>query len=205
MPLWPAALPQIPLVDGYAETPADAVQRTENEGGVAQTWLRYSAVAVDVEAPLLLTLAQTNILDEFHQVECARGAIRFDWRHPRKGTAASLRFRKPFGYSKSRGWWRTVLPLEILPAIAAYQEVRLVRERPDRVRPCVPANADLPEIAGGLLCLSSGVVRYEAAGNPEGVFVDMPMTAGLGESSKFHAYIRRVWATGTTGAYALLY
>ena len=74
LPVWPAALPQPPLRDGYSPTEEDAVIRTEMESGPGVERLRNLDrwSMTDVKYPL--TTAQVVIFKAFWLTSLIRGA-----------------------------------------------------------------------------------------------------------------------------------
>lgn len=82
MPSWPATLPAIEK-EGYSETPPDTSISTTMEAGPPKVRRRASAGVRKLIAPLTLSKAQTQILDDFYVTTLAGGVLPFDWTHPR--------------------------------------------------------------------------------------------------------------------------
>ena len=115
--VWPASLPQTPLAEGYNERAPDTVIRSPMEAGPPRLRRRFTAGVRNIECQLRLTPAQLDTLDAFFGSTVAGGALPFDWKHPRNGTAVTFRFVEPPGYTPvARGTlWQAMLRLEILP------------------------------------------------------------------------------------------
>ncbi len=116
-PVWPATLPQEPLAQGYAERAPDTVIRTQMEAGPPKVRRRFTAGVRSIECRLRLIPAQVDTLDAFFNTTVAGGALPFDWKHPRTGTAVTFRFVEPPSYAPvARGaLWQASLRLEVLP------------------------------------------------------------------------------------------
>lgn len=116
MPIWPAGLPQAPLVNQYQETLADTAIRTKMDQGPAKTRQRTTAGTTDIVVSYLLSRAQTQLLDDFFLTELGGGSLGFTYPHPRREVPVTARFRKPPQLAARNGQYYTVrLELEILP------------------------------------------------------------------------------------------
>jgi len=115
--VWPASLPQEPLVEGFNERAPDTVIRTQMEAGPPRARRRFTAGIRHIECQVRLTPARVETLDAFFRATLAGGALPFDWTHPRTGAAATFRFVEPPSYAPvARGTlWQGTLRLEILP------------------------------------------------------------------------------------------
>ena len=118
MPAWPATLPDDPLIQGYDErTPVTGI-RTNMDAGPAKQRNRFTAAVAPLQLTLDLTRAQVAILDSFHKDTLKRGALAFDWIHPRTQAVVSFRFinDRPLVFKPvSQQDWRAEVALEILP------------------------------------------------------------------------------------------
>ena len=115
--VWPASLPQEPLAQGYNEQAPNTVVRSAMEAGPPKLRRRFTAGVRSIECQVRLTPVQVDTLDAFFGSTVAGGALSFDWKHPRNGTAVTFRFVEPPSYtSLARGTlWQATLRLEILP------------------------------------------------------------------------------------------
>jgi hypothetical protein len=98
MPVWPAALPQIPLVGAEVDE-GDRVLRTQMDTGIADLALIDIATAHPQRWPFVLTLTQFQRLREFRQVDCGGGVLSFTARDPLSRTTRNFRFVGPLN-----GW-----------------------------------------------------------------------------------------------------
>lgn len=120
MPDWPATLPQVLPVAGYSETPPDTALRTQMDAGPAKVRRRFTAQVRPINATLILTAAQVQILDDFYVTTLEGGALPFDWIHPRDTasppTVVQFRFVRPPQYAALEpDIWQAPVELEILP------------------------------------------------------------------------------------------
>ncbi len=115
--VWPASLPQEPLTQGFSEQAPSTAIRSQMEAGPPKVRRRFTAGVRNIECQLRLTPAQVDTLDAFFGSTVAGGALPFDWKHPRGGTAVTFRFVEPPSYTPvARGTlWQASLRLEILP------------------------------------------------------------------------------------------
>jgi len=115
--LWPATLPQSPLIAGLAEDPQDVSVRTQMETGPAKIRRRFTAEIRNIVYPLLLTTAQVETLDVLYYTTLEGGSLPFTHLHPRTGATVDYRFlEKPGPYTPlSHNKWSAELQLEILP------------------------------------------------------------------------------------------
>jgi hypothetical protein len=113
--IWPEELPQSPLLDGWRETLADNMLRTEMEQGPAKLRRRGTAASGRMQLHFLLSPDQGAVLDAFYSDTLQGGVKRFQLPHPRKGDAVLCRFMSPPEYSAvSGGYCRARLSLEVL-------------------------------------------------------------------------------------------
>ena len=125
---WPATLPQIPTHQGYAQREQTNVIRSQMGYGPAKVRRRTTAAIQPVNASMVLTGAEKDILRAFYTNSdsdpvpgTAGGSLRFNWNDfltdAEAGTnLVEMRFTAPIQWS-SRGpdIWLAVMNLEILP------------------------------------------------------------------------------------------
>lgn len=115
MATWPATLPSSPLADGFNEQPPNLAIRTDMDAGPAKVRRRFTAGVRPMTVMFLLTKAQVATLDEFYTSTLSGGTIRFDWTHPRTGSAVEFRFTAPPEYRADSDLWQVTMSLEIMP------------------------------------------------------------------------------------------
>ena len=116
MALWPIALPQIPLADGFEESADSVLLRTDMDAGPAKVRPRYTVEIKRYRKPLLLTTAQVATLETFFTETIGYGSESFEWINQRTGDAATLRItNRPAYTNEGHGLWRTTLELEHMP------------------------------------------------------------------------------------------
>ena len=116
MAAWPAALPQLSLLEGALEAPQDATIRSEMDVGPAKRRRRYTWSPRRFSVPLILTVAQVATLETFYVTTLGGGVDAFDWLHPRTAAAVSFAFvgryqLLPIG----AGYYQVMLELELQP------------------------------------------------------------------------------------------
>jgi hypothetical protein len=115
MPSFPASLPP-PEHRGLSETPQNAVLRSDMDMGPAKQRPRFTAASTYLDLSYLLTLPEMAVFETFFITDTLRGAVAFDYSHPRTGSTVQARFREPPVYTPdSRKLWRVACKLEILP------------------------------------------------------------------------------------------
>ena len=122
MPVWPATLPQAPLVSGLSMKDDDAVLRTPMDAGPPSRRNRFTAITQSVRASIHLTGAQKTVFDTFYRTTLHNGALSFDWTDPGTGATVSYAFKAPpeFAMVRPHGdplerLWVGSLDLEIQP------------------------------------------------------------------------------------------
>ncbi len=116
LPLWPADLPAAPLVERYQESLPDTVLRTKMDQGPAKLRQRGTAGVAELTAHYLLSRAQVAVLETFFTVTLGGGSQGFSYRHPRKETTVTARFRKPPVITpRNAQYYLARLELEVLP------------------------------------------------------------------------------------------
>lgn len=81
---WPSGLPQSPLINGFAEARGGNALRSEMEVGPAKTRRRGTTAAKPMQIPLIVTRAQSVVLDTFHDDDLTEGALPFLYPKPRR-------------------------------------------------------------------------------------------------------------------------
>lgn len=115
-PIWPASLPQDPLIQGLQEQfPANTI-RTQTDAGPAKVRRRFTAgVRRFPGLRMWLTDAQAATFDTFVTDTLGDGALSFEWKHPRTGETKALRFVEPPRLSADGIHWLAEMNLEMLP------------------------------------------------------------------------------------------
>jgi hypothetical protein len=93
MPVWP--LDDGVLQEGYDEAFPDNVARFETDIGPGKRRPRSTAAPQPISFLVPLTAAEAATLESFFRTDLAEGALSFDWKHPRKGSAATMHFTAP--------------------------------------------------------------------------------------------------------------
>lgn len=121
MATWPASLPQKQFI-GLTEQDQDAVLRTPMDAGPPTRRNRFTAVARDVDVPLVINGTQKATFDTFFRTTLSHGATAFDWEDPTDDSTVSFAFRSSPKWNLVRGGsttatriWTTTLQLEIQP------------------------------------------------------------------------------------------
>lgn len=121
--VWPAGLPQAPLVSQLVESFPDEVIRTRMEVGPDKVRRRLAAAITPVQVELKLTRAQVALFRAFFRDTCASGATPFEWKDHRTGDEPVLyRFvgvpdvRPSAPRQDGSEPWTATFTLEIVPA-----------------------------------------------------------------------------------------
>lgn len=129
--IWPPALPQAPLAEGYSETIPSNLLRSETDTGPAKVRRRGTAKPYIISASYLLSTEECEVLDGFLVDTLGGGAICFDWPRPmfHRREDGSFRYVRarivPSGdglYTKNFASglvdrWNVTLSLEIFPDV----------------------------------------------------------------------------------------
>lgn len=116
MASWPATLPDQPLQNGYKESPPNLVIRTEMDAGPAKVRRAMTSNVRQISCHMILTSEQLDTFEDFFIDDCASGATRFTWTHPRTGTSADFRFVGQPVYEPLSGTdWDVTFELELMP------------------------------------------------------------------------------------------
>ena len=116
--IWPVYddFPQVPLYEGFAESPPDLTLRTGMDAGPDKT----RPIATDgpraMSAVFPLTESQVETLDEFYYRDTLCGEESFQWVHPRTDATITCRFLGPPAYAPQGGnLWHGLVKLKELP------------------------------------------------------------------------------------------
>lgn len=113
---WPAALPQRPLADGYAEGFEDNVIRSGMDKGPSKTRPRFTRLRKTRSVAFLLTDAQKVAFDSFYEA-IHGGTLKYNWVDPITNAAIVVLMKGnvtgPKRLTSNR--WRVSFELEILP------------------------------------------------------------------------------------------
>lgn len=91
-PIWPVGLPQDVLTDGYGESMADLVLRSQMDAGPAKQRRRFTAGVKTHSIAVAVTRAQVATFETFYYTTLGGGALPWDWTHPRLQTTVTFRF-----------------------------------------------------------------------------------------------------------------
>jgi hypothetical protein len=91
--VWPVALPDRFLVDGYREALPDTAIRTQMDAGPPKVRRRYTAGFRPTQGRIECTAAQVATLETFYVTTCAGGSLPFDWVNSRTGGTVSFQWR----------------------------------------------------------------------------------------------------------------
>jgi hypothetical protein len=115
--VWPIALNDVAFEpQGFVEKWPDVVLRTQMEVGEAKQRRRFTSAPTPIEGTILIRDPDVPILYAFWDTTLGKGALRFEWVHPRTRTLATFRFtaRPELGAQAGGAWWRITLKLELL-------------------------------------------------------------------------------------------
>lgn len=115
---WPETLPQKLLVDGYSQSAANTLLRSEMETGPAKQRRRFSAGTVPLSGKLILDWDELDILRAFYDTTLVGGSLRFIWKDPidQLSGNAQMRFTSPITWTTyGAGLFSVSLNLEIMP------------------------------------------------------------------------------------------
>lgn len=122
IPVWPAELPQMPLLDGYSLEPPNLTRRVQPNEGPSITSAKGVLGSDMVTASYHLTQAQAATLRLFLYSTCRSGALRFSWPDPDGGAAKECKVvplsdRSLYKLTRlsAPGMFHVDLTLEVLP------------------------------------------------------------------------------------------
>ncbi len=121
--IWPAGLPQAPLVRGHNQKDESRTQRTKMDVGPAKLRPRATAWVELMAIELVLTRAQVALLKTFFRDTSKAGSLAFDWKHPETAAAVEMRFTDEPTFSPraprqaaAAEYWTVSFGVEVLPA-----------------------------------------------------------------------------------------
>jgi hypothetical protein len=115
MAVWPTSLPA-PALNSVNETAPDNTIRSNVDRGPAILRRRTTANTRPISFSMVLTPAQTQILDDFYVEDTFSGAVSFNYTHPRTLQPVIARFVDKPTYSEVEGVaWNASVSLEIMP------------------------------------------------------------------------------------------
>jgi hypothetical protein len=119
--VWPAELPQVPLVQGYTRKPQAARVRSAVDAGPAKVRRRFTAKVRNVTYLITVNKEQWAIFWNFYDNTLAQGSLPFDWIDGVSGDPATLRFGEDEpseapANGNEPGYLTITMPLEILPS-----------------------------------------------------------------------------------------
>ena len=117
-PVWPATLPQRPLVQGFRKTFGDGAIRNQMDSGPPITRKRFTATVKTYQMAFRLTFAQVAILEAFYETDCAMGAVPFQMADPITGVTQRWTFKEAPNVTPimSQTAFDASVQLEALPA-----------------------------------------------------------------------------------------
>lgn len=119
MVTWPAALPQTPLQQGFAEELPRLSITTQMDAGPAKVRRRFTAGVTKYNMQFDLTTAQRATFITFYETTTFGGSVRFDFPDPVTAVTAEFRFDLAKGTpqitSLSGHIYRLTAPMEKLP------------------------------------------------------------------------------------------
>lgn len=120
MPTWPSTLPQLPLADGYSESPQSQVLRSSMDAGPPKTRRRFTAATRSIPMSVTLSNAQVVIFETWFDADIQGGSLPFDMAQPRTGAVVSMLIAgeppyqlTPIGTGSE--YWRLTMQLEVQP------------------------------------------------------------------------------------------
>ncbi len=113
--LWPATLPQEPLVDGFSGTIQDTLIRTSMDAGPEKTRRRFTAASEYYTVSWVMTDAQFTTFRSFFKDTIADGSIEFEMNHPITGETVLVRFRGVYKISLAGTGYLVNAEIEVLP------------------------------------------------------------------------------------------
>ncbi|MFN0133434.1 MAG: hypothetical protein ACKVW3_13020 [Phycisphaerales bacterium] len=120
--VWPAGLPQAPIVARYSQVDQDRTVRSAMDVGPAKVRRRATAAIETCEIELKLTRAQVATLKTFFRDTAQAGAVPFEWKHHQTGNPIDYRFTRPPTFSPSAPrqaagteYWMASFTLEAMP------------------------------------------------------------------------------------------
>ncbi len=82
------------MLQGWSEQLGDGAIQTAMDSGPPKMRRRFTAVPTAYTVALMLSNAQVDTLTSFWRDTLAMGSLKFDWKDPRSGAAATFSFAK---------------------------------------------------------------------------------------------------------------
>lgn len=112
---WPSTLPQTILAEGYNQSAANVLLRSQPDVGPAMVRRRASAGVEPVSGKEWMTPAELGYLRTFYDTTLIGGSLRFSWKDPVTEAAVEFRFTEPPSWIRAGVGFFVQLGLEILP------------------------------------------------------------------------------------------
>ncbi len=93
--VWPVALPQYALENGYQESLEDQTIETQMDSGPAKVRRRFTTGFRKYQLVIQMDTDQMALFETFYLETLQGGSLPFDWLHPRTRTPKTFRFRRP--------------------------------------------------------------------------------------------------------------
>ena len=115
--LWPATLPQSPLIDGYSFTRGETRHLSSMDTGPDKIRPKAEFGIQKVTYPIIINASQKSDLRNFYRVNLRNGEKEFLIKLARETEFSTVRFLTPPRFSPVTNIkWRTNLDLEVLPS-----------------------------------------------------------------------------------------
>lgn len=117
MATWPSGKRFTPLVGTFKESPPDNLIRSSMDKGPEKVRRRTTANIRPISFTLLLSKADTQVLDSFYTDDLYSGADEFTYTHPRTEEVVTARFASTPEYNEQAGsgFYKASISLEIMP------------------------------------------------------------------------------------------
>jgi hypothetical protein len=93
--IYPSALPQFVLQDGYSEKLNNQTVESQMDTGAVKVRRRFTKQIKQFTVVQQLDQSQLATFEDFWQNTLKGGSLTFDWVHPLTRTTATFRFRNP--------------------------------------------------------------------------------------------------------------
>ncbi len=93
--IWPTALQQKPLVNGFSYAPRDTTISTDMEYGPAKKRRRFTDAVIDMPNAIHLDFGEYGTLMDFYNIDLAGGVLPFEFTHPILLVPVQIRFKSP--------------------------------------------------------------------------------------------------------------
>lgn len=103
--IWPTTIPSRVLHSSYNEELGESTLKSDMDAGPPKMRPRSNAEPDTCSGTIVMTTAQTRLLDTFYFETTRRGAVMFTWRHQRTGRDSLCQFNSPPRYRKYGKDW----------------------------------------------------------------------------------------------------